>query len=231
MVVVIVACYDLFHGWAQERVHPVIMYARHLPQQHCTRRARLLGELASTREDRLNVCSSSLQRSNLREIDTKVSWQESLVLCPEATQVEAVPDLNVFASGSSLTHQDLRADRLEHAEEADTRSLVRRAPPFGVPRKLEPVAELDCLTLVAQLLLRGLQLREELAGHGGFHATCSRLRPRVLFDDLDVEGGLLENGGRHVAFSLRGVCTVKYPRSSPENTSFTEVWARDKTPR
>ena len=70
----------------------------------------------------------------------------------------------------------------------------------SVPRKLEPVAELDCLTLVAQLLLRGLQLREELAGHGGFHATRSRLRPRVLFDDLDVEGGLLENGGRHVAF-------------------------------
>ena len=87
-------------------------------------------------------------------------------------------------------------------------------------------------TAPVELLLRGLQLREELAGHVGFHATCSRLRPRVLFDDLDVEGGLLENGGRHVAFSLRGVCTVKYdPRSSPENTSFTEVWARDKTPR
>jgi hypothetical protein len=67
VVVVIVACYDLFHGWAQERVHPVIniMHAHHLPQQHCTRGARLLGELASTREDRLNICSSSLQRSNL----------------------------------------------------------------------------------------------------------------------------------------------------------------------
>ena len=82
-------------------------------------------------------------------------------------------------------------DGVRGTRRANARALVRRAPRLGVLRELVPLGEVDSSPLVVDLLLRRLKLREVLAGHVHLDRAIDLL-PRILFDDVDAQRGLLE---------------------------------------
>eukprot|EP00966_Prymnesium_polylepis_P106869 2474622-Prymnesium_polylepis.1 len=90
---------------ADGRVLPIVVELDHAPHQDVARAARLLGELACAREDRLDVGRGRGRAlaADVRQVHRVVERQLQLVLSPERTRVEPAAAVVVLVA-EALPH-------------------------------------------------------------------------------------------------------------------------------